>query len=71
MVTKNLWIPALFTPVLFRNNSGGWAVPDSVQQNTLIDRLRIMLNLDDAEGVDNRFAFPDSYEEDLEFSRDS
>ena len=36
------WIECLFSPVSFRDNSGQWAVPSSVANIVLIDRLRLL-----------------------------
>ncbi len=38
------WAELLFTPILFRSNSGKWAVPGDVPGVTLIDRLRVVLS---------------------------
>ncbi|MEO9827501.1 MAG: hypothetical protein ABJF50_24110 [Paracoccaceae bacterium] len=40
-----LWVEMLFTPISFRANSGGWAVPAEVPGVTLVDRLRLVLSL--------------------------
>jgi len=36
------WIECLFSPVSFRDNFGQWAVPSSVANIVLIDRLRLL-----------------------------
>lgn len=53
-----LWIEMLFTPVSFRANSGGWAVPGLVPGVTLVDRLRLVLSLVRG-GTENAPALPD------------
>lgn len=40
-----LWMEMLFTPILFRENSGKWAVPGDVPAITLVDRLRLIGSL--------------------------
>lgn len=49
------WIECLFSPVSFRDNSGQWAIPSSVANVVLIDRLRLLNSIsvpDDSAAVD-------------------
>ena len=42
---SSLWMEMLFTPISFRANSGGWAVPAEIPGVTLVDRLRLVFSL--------------------------
>ena len=47
------WMEMLFTPILFRENSGKWAVPGDVPGVTLVDRLRLIGSLVRSEPADH------------------
>lgn len=64
-----LWMEMLFTPILFRDNSGKWAVLGDVPAITLVDRLRLIGSLIRSEPA-NHPELPDLVQTLLDFRLD-
>ncbi|MEX5600402.1 hypothetical protein [Pseudophaeobacter sp. C1-32P7] len=63
------WIEMLFTPILFRDSQGTWAVPTQVASVTLFDRLRILNAIRNGGGMAG-FQMPGSVADALEYRLD-